>query len=53
MTTVVDFKLRLYNILEIGRNTVLLECLQTRDRVRVRTTGWSEIGFTRPDDVRT
>jgi hypothetical protein len=47
MVMVRDFKGRLYQILEVGRDTTLLRCQHTGDMVRVRSYGWDDIGFVR------
>lgn len=40
-----DFKGRIYKLMDVGRDTTLLECSLTGAMVRIRSWGWDEIGF--------
>jgi hypothetical protein len=48
MITVVDFRGRPYEQIEIDRHHTLLECLETGALVRIRNYGWDKIGFCKP-----
>lgn len=45
MSYIYDFKNRGYKVIEINGDTSLIECMNTGDRVRVKTQGIEDIGF--------
>lgn len=47
MIRIKDFKGRVYNLIEICKDSALLECVLTGDKVRIRSYNWDDIGFVR------
>lgn len=45
MTTFKDFKGRIYKIIDVSRETILMECIKTGDFIRVRSNDLKDVGF--------
>lgn len=45
MIIVHDSMCRKYRVIDVCPLTTLLQCLKTNDHIRIRNTGWNEMGF--------